>query len=98
MEGGFRSVGVTPLQRLVLVAVGLLAVPLAFRAANRLHPAPALRPSYLPALYGPRERNPFEAGRVSDLDRLNPGIVVIGDSMAGSRIDPELLTRLTGQV
>jgi hypothetical protein len=57
---------------------------------------PNLQPTYLPALYGPRERNPFDAGRVSDLARMNPGLVVIGDSMAGSRIDPALLTARTG--
>jgi len=68
---------------LLLAAVGLLVVPLGLRAANRLHPAPDLQPSYLPALYGPRERNPFEEGRIGDLARMNPGLVVIGDSMAG---------------
>ena len=58
-----------------------------------LHPAANLQPSYLPAIYGPRERAPFEAERVPALARMNPGVVVIGDSMAGSRIDPALLTR-----
>jgi hypothetical protein len=83
---------------LLLAAAGLLVLPLGLRAANRLHPAPALQPSYLPARYGPRERNPFDAGRVADLARMSPGLVVIGDSMAGSRIDPALLTRLSGQL
>jgi len=72
-------------------------VPLGLRAANRLHPAPNLQPSYLPALSGPRERQPFDAGRIADLARMNPGLVVIGDSMAGSRIDPALLDQLTGE-
>jgi hypothetical protein len=81
---------------LLLALAGLLVLPLGLRAANRLHPAPNLQASYLPALSGPRERQPFDAGRIGDLARMNPGIVVIGDSMAGSRIDPALLDRLTG--
>jgi hypothetical protein len=84
------------LGQLLLAAAGLVVLPLGLRAANRLHPAPTLQPTYLPALYGPRERNPFDAGRVTDLARMNPGLVVIGDSMAGSRIDPALLTERTG--
>jgi hypothetical protein len=89
---------VSALGQLLLAAAGLLLVPLGLRAASRLHPSPNLRPSYLPALYGPRERNPFDAGPVTDLARMNPGLVVIGDSMAGSRIDPALLNRLTGRL
>jgi hypothetical protein len=89
---------VPALGQLLAAAAGLLVLPLGLRAANRLHPSPALQPSYLPALYGPRERNPFDAGRIGDLTRMNPGLVVIGDSMAGSRIDPALLSRLTGQL
>ena len=86
----------TPLGELVVAAAALLLLPLGLRAGSRLHPMPNLQPTYLPALYGPRERNPFDAGRVSDLARMNPGLVVIGDSMAGSRIDPALLTARTG--
>ena len=86
----------TPLGQLLTAAAVLLVLPLGLRAANRLHPVPNLQPTYLPALYGPRERNPFDAGRVRDLSQMNPGLVVIGDSMAGSRIDPALLTERTG--
>lgn len=89
---------VSALGQLLLAAAGLLLVPLGLRAASRLHPAPNLQPSYLPALSGPRERNPFDAGRIEDLARMNPGLVVIGDSMAGSRIDPALLNKLTGRL
>jgi hypothetical protein len=98
MPEGHHSLKRTALSQLLLAAAALLVLPLGLRAANRLHPAPALRPSYLPALYGPRERNPFDAGRVADLARMNPRLVVIGDSMAGSRIDPALLTRLSGEL
>ena len=88
-----RRAGLLPL---LLAAVCLLALPLALRAANRLHPSAHLQPSYLPALEGPRERAPFDRERIDDLARLNPAWVVIGDSMAGSRIDPALLGRLAG--
>jgi hypothetical protein len=86
------------LPQLLLAVAGLLLIPLALRAANRLAAAPNLAPSYLPAIEGPRERLPFEADRIPALASLRPTWVVIGDSMAGSRIDPVLLTRLTGGV
>ena len=89
---------VTAVGHLLLAAAGLLLLPLGLRAANRLHPAPNLQPSYLPALYGPRERNPFDADRVSALARMKPDLVVIGDSMAGTRIDHALLAQRTGSV
>jgi hypothetical protein len=84
------------LLQVLLAAAGLLLIPLGLRAANRLHAAPNLAPSYLPAIEGPRERAPFDAERIPALAGMNPTWVVIGDSMAGSRIDPALLTRLTG--
>jgi hypothetical protein len=87
-----------PVWKFLLAVAGLLLVPLGLRAANRLHPAPVLHQSYLPALEGPRERKPFDAGRVPALAGMQPTWVVIGDSMAGSRIDPALLARLTGGV
>ena len=87
-----------PAAKFLLTIAGLLLVPLALRAANRLHPLPALPATYLPAIEGPRERYPFDAGRVPALAGMNPAWVVIGDSMAGSRIDPGLLARETGGV
>ena len=45
-----------------------------------------------------RERQAvFDTDRVPDLRRLNPGYVVIGDSMAGSRIDERRLGELSGR-
>jgi hypothetical protein len=80
-----------------LVAVMLL-VPLGLRLLNARHAERPLPPSYLPAFEGPRERQaPFESSRVSDLQRLDPGVVVIGDSMAGTRIDERRLGELAGQ-
>lgn len=84
------------LLQLLLAAAGLLLIPLVLRAANRIYVAPNLEPSYLPAIEGPRDRVAFEADRIPALAGMNPTWVVIGDSMAGSRIDPALLFRLTG--
>ena len=85
------------LTQLLLSAAGLLLLPLALRGATRLHPVPNLQPSYLPALEGPRERAPFDAARVEALRGMQPDFVVIGDSMAGSRIDPVLFTQVSGE-
>jgi len=85
------------LKFLLLPAAGLLLLPLALRGAAALHPIPNLQPSYLPSLEEPRERAPFDASRVTDLARMQPAFVVIGDSMAGSRIDPAVFTRASGQ-
>jgi hypothetical protein len=84
------------LAQLLLAAAGLLVLPLALRGAAALHPLPNLQPSYLPALEGPRERAPFQANRIDELRRMQPGFVVIGDSMAGSRIDPAVFTEVSG--
>lgn len=84
------------LQQLLLPAAGLLLLPLALRGATG-RPDPDLHPSYLPALEAPRQRAPFDASRPVALSRMQPAFVVIGDSMAGSRIDPVLFTRVSGQ-
>jgi hypothetical protein len=85
------------LQHLLLASAGLLVIPLALRGAAALHPVPNFQPSYLPSIEGPRERAPFDASRLTDLARMQPAFVVIGDSMAGSRIDPAVFTRVSGQ-
>jgi hypothetical protein len=82
--------------KFVLAVAGLLLLPLGLREAQRLHPSPALPATYLPAIEGPRDRYPFDAGRVPGLAGMKPTWVVIGDSMAGSRVDPALLAQLTG--
>jgi hypothetical protein len=78
--------------RLVALVVLTLIVPLGLRG---LHPPDAVEaPSYLPALEGPRVRTPFEPGPVGELRSMQPAFVIIGDSMAGTRIDPGHLTTL----
>ena len=81
------------LSALILIT---LVVPAVIPIANARHAAQPLPPTYLPALEGPRERAPFAADRIPDLRRLQPGYVVIGDSMAGTRIDDRRLVELTG--
>ncbi|MEO8076092.1 MAG: hypothetical protein ABI818_07170 [Acidobacteriota bacterium] len=80
----------------LLIAL-LLTVPFAIRVVNAWHHDVPETPSYLPALEGPRARDAFDATPVRDLARMNPGYVIIGDSMAGTRIDPRRLTELAGQ-
>jgi hypothetical protein len=80
-----------------LLAV-VLAVPTGWRVALRAW-GPDVRdvePSYLPALEASRPREAFVADPVGDLRNMAPGIVLIGDSMAG-RIDFDRLTALSGQ-
>jgi len=88
-----RVRAIAGLSALVLVT---LVVPAVIPLANARHAGPPLPPTYLPALEGPRERAPFSADRVPDLQRLQPGYVVIGDSMAGTRLDDRRLGELTG--
>lgn len=82
---------------LAVVIGGLIATPVAWRAVYATWgPAPAAAaPSYLPSLEGPRPRAPFDPGVIEGLERMQPGFVVIGDSMAG-RIDEAHLQRISG--
>ena len=82
---------------LVLVIAATLAAPLGWRAAYAAWgPAPeALAPSYLPSLEGPRPRVAFDPGVIDGLERMQPGFVIIGDSMAG-RIDEHHLAAISG--
>ncbi len=87
----------TGLVPIVLVMAVTLAVPLGWRAVSAAWgPEPtSLAPSYLPSLEGPRARAPFDSGVIDGLERMQPGFVVIGDSMAG-RIDEHHLAETSG--
>lgn len=80
------------------VVVVLLAAPLAWRALNAAWAPPIddLSSSYLPALEARRVRAPFDEGHIDGLERMQPGFVIIGDSMGG-RIDPYRLDELSGR-
>ncbi len=88
-----RAHAAAGLSALVLIT---LAVPAVVPLANARHTARPLPPTYLPALEGPRERARFDEARIPDLRVLQPGYVVIGDSMAGTRVDERRLVELTG--
>lgn len=81
---------------LVAVVAGALAVPLALRAVNvAIRPAEA-QPSYIPSTESPRVRQPFDQDAVETLREAANDYILIGDSMAGTRIDPGHLSRLVG--
>jgi len=80
---------------LSLVLAGTLAVPLGLRVVNNALPGADVRESYLPTVETPRPREPFDQQAANVVREVQPEFVVIGDSMAGIRIDPLQLTRLT---
>ena len=80
---------------LILVLAGTLVVPLGLRAINGALPGADVRESYLPTVETPRPREPFDQQAANDIREVQPEFVVIGDSMAGIRIDPLQLTRAT---
>lgn len=79
---------------LCLVLAGTLAVPLWLRALNGVLPGADVRDSYLPTVETPRPREPFDQAAADAVREVQPQFVVIGDSMAGIRIDPLQLSRL----
>ena len=81
---------------LCLVMAGAAALPLGLRAVNGMLPG-AAGSSYLPTLETPRPREPFDDAAALAIREAQPEYVVIGDSMAGIRIDPRHLSRVTGR-
>ncbi len=81
---------------LAAVVAGVLTVPMLWRPAfAALAPAAArATPSYLPALEPARAREPFDPTPIDELRAVPPGLVIIGDSMAG-RIHKRRLEELT---
>ncbi|MGE3841915.1 MAG: hypothetical protein AB7I50_10035 [Vicinamibacterales bacterium] len=65
---------------------------------GRTVPAPALTPSYVPALEPYREREvPFYDRYLDELRAVRARWVFIGDSMLGTRIDPRVLSELSNR-
>ena len=81
--------------RLAVLLLLTLAVPLGLRALDATSRA-NLPPSYLPALEATRERLPFDPFPRERINHIRPKIEIIGDSMAGTRVDVGLLERLSG--
>jgi len=80
---------------LAVVLAGTLLIPLGLRAVNGALPGATVRDSYLPSVETPRPREPFDEASAAAVREVQPEFVVIGDSMAGIRIDPLQLSRLT---
>ncbi len=80
---------------LLLVGVGILVVPLSLRPLNRAVVGDLPPLGYLPSLEIRRPHDPFRAEAIDELRRGNPAWVFIGDSMLGTRIDPEHLGRIS---
>lgn len=82
---------------LAVVVAGAVLLPLGLRAINAALPGAGVRSSYLPTLETPRPREPFDEAGAAAMREARPEFVVIGDSMAGVRIDPRHLSRVTGR-
>jgi hypothetical protein len=80
---------------LCLVLAATLVLPFGLRAINGALPGAGVRDSYLPSVETPRPREPFDQEAAQAVREVQPQFVVIGDSMAGIRIDPLQLSRLT---
>jgi len=91
--GRQRSHGIA----LVAVIVGLLVVPLGLRAVNVAVRSPEAVASYIPSVESPRRRHmPFDVEAVAALRESSNDVILIGDSMAGTRVDPGHLSSLIG--
>lgn len=80
---------------LAVVLAATLLIPVGLRGVNAVLPNAGLRDSYLPSVESPRPREPFDQEAADNVRAVQPEFVVIGDSMAGIRIDPLQLSRLT---
>lgn len=83
--------------QILLVLAVIAAVPLLWRSVFATWAPGAARAtrSYIPALEPARAREPFDPVPIEELRAVQPGIVVIGDSMAG-RIHKRRLEELAG--
>jgi hypothetical protein len=82
---------------LIAVIGGALLLPLGLRAINAVLPGAAAHSTYLPTLETPRPREPFDEAAAAALREAQPEFLIIGDSMAGIRVDPRHLSRVTGR-
>ena len=80
-----------------VVLAGTFLVPLGLRVVNAALPGAEIRASYVPTYEAPRPREPFDAATAAALREAHPEFVVIGDSMAGVRVNPGHLSRTLGK-
>ena len=81
---------------LAAVLLGVCLVPLGLRVVNTAVRPPDAAPSYIPSIESPRVRGPFDSDAVATLREAANDYILIGDSMAGTRINPGHLSRLIG--
>ena len=81
---------------LAAVLLGVALVPLGLRVVNAAVRPPGVAPSYIPSIEFPRQRGPFDREAVAALRKAANDYILIGDSMAGTRINPGHLSRLIG--
>jgi hypothetical protein len=91
-SGSHRRRGVA----LLAVMLGVFVVPLGLRAVNIAVRQPDAARSYVPSVESPRVRGPFDSEAVASLRESANDCILIGDSMAGTRIDPGHLSRIIG--
>ena len=82
---------------LCVVIAGGAVLPLGLRAINAVLPGAAAHSTYLPTLETPRPREPFDEAAAASLREAQPEFLIIGDSMAGIRVDPRHLSLVTGR-
>jgi hypothetical protein len=81
---------------LVAIFLALGVVPLSLRAVNAAAGMRGQNRSYLPSLENRPTRRGFRTGPIADLQARRPEWVFIGDSMLGTRIEPQLLEEISG--
>jgi hypothetical protein len=82
---------------LCVVIAAAAALPFGLRAVNAAIPGAAGHSTFLPTIETPRPREPFDEEAAAALRAAQPEFVIIGDSMAGVRIDPRHLSRVSGR-
>lgn len=82
---------------LCVVLAGIVVVPLGLRAISAGLPGAEVRASYVPSFEAPRPREPFDEAAATAVRQAQPEYVVIGDSMAGVRINPATLSKRLGR-
>jgi hypothetical protein len=80
----------------VSIVVALAVMPLSLRAVNSLVSRPSPNKSYLPSIDNRSTRKSFRTRPIEELQYGNPEWVFIGDSMLGTRIEPQLLGEISG--
>ena len=94
---GASAVSRSQVLSLCAVLAAAAGLPLGLRVINAAIPGAVGHSTYLPTIETPRPREPFDEASASDLREAQPEFLVIGDSMAGVRIDPRHLSRVSGR-